>query len=114
MRACGLALDGVEDRRLGLGVDGGERVVEHQDLRLAHERARERDALLLPAGELHAALADDGVEPLGQPERLLEHLRLARRRRGCAPCASSESESSRQKPMLRATVVENRKASCCA
>ncbi len=61
----GLALDRREDRRLGLGVDGGERVVEHQDRRLAHEGAGEGDALPLAAGELDAALADDGVEALG-------------------------------------------------
>ena len=78
MRSRGLPLDRVEDRALGLRVDGGERIVEDEDLRLPDERARERDALLLTARELHAALADDGVEPLGQRQRLLEHLRLAR------------------------------------
>ena len=74
----GLALDRAEDRALGLRVDGGERVVQDEDLRLPHERAREGDALLLAARELHAALADDRVEAVGQRERLLEHLRLAR------------------------------------
>ena len=38
-------------------VEAGEGLVEEQDLRLEHERAGERDALLLAAGELvrHAA-----------------------------------------------------------
>ena len=79
MRFSRLALDGLEDRGLRLRVDGAERIVEEQDRRLPRERARERDALPLPARELHAALADDRVELLGEVERLLEHLRLARR-----------------------------------
>ena len=84
-----------------LRVDGGERIVEHEHLRLAHERAREGDALLLAARELHAALADDGVEPSGSDRDLVEHLGLARRRRGSRPCASGDSGSSSAKPMLR-------------
>ena len=35
----------------------------------------------LATGELHAALADDRVEAVREAERLLEHLRLARRGR---------------------------------
>ena len=35
-----------------LGVEIGERLVEQQDARLDHERARQRDTLLLAAGEL--------------------------------------------------------------
>ncbi len=35
-----------------LGVEIGERLVEQQDLRLDHEAAGERDALLLAAGKL--------------------------------------------------------------
>ena len=59
----GLALDRVEDgapRSSRRPRESGSSRIE--DLRLPHERARERDALLLPARELHAALADDGVE----------------------------------------------------
>jgi hypothetical protein len=33
-------------------VECGERLVEQQDFRLGHERARERDPLLLATGEL--------------------------------------------------------------
>ena len=36
-----------------LRVDGGKWLVEQQQLRLRRERPRERDALALPAGELH-------------------------------------------------------------
>ena len=40
------------DRRLRVRVERRERLVEQQDLRVARERARERDALPLAAGEL--------------------------------------------------------------
>ena len=40
-----------------LSSDGGG-LVEHQDRRVLQDHARERDALALSAGELHAALAD--------------------------------------------------------
>ena len=45
-----------------LGVDGGERIVEHQQLRLGVERARDAEALLLPAAELAAAVAHHRVK----------------------------------------------------
>ena len=35
-----------------LGVEVGQRLVEQQDSRLDHEAARQRDALLLAAGQL--------------------------------------------------------------
>src|SRR5206468_1861377 len=56
----------VEDRALGLGVDARERVVEDEHPRRCGEHARERDALLLPARERDAALADDRLEALGK------------------------------------------------
>ena len=37
-----------------LGVEVGERLVHQEGLRIAHQRAAERDPLLLPAGELAA------------------------------------------------------------
>mmetsp|Transcript_9897 Transcript_9897/g.34497 ORF Transcript_9897/g.34497 Transcript_9897/m.34497 type:complete len:305 (-) Transcript_9897:1465-2379(-) len=70
---------------LALGVQRGGRLVEQQDLRVGEQGARDGHALLLPAAELHAALANLRVEPLrvGRHEarrvRLLEcggHLRL--------------------------------------
>ena len=54
------------DRLLGRGVDGGGRVVEDEDARVGHERARDRDPLALAAGEREAALAHDGVVAVGQ------------------------------------------------
>ena len=42
----------LEHRLLGAHVDAGEGLVEQQDVRLLGERAGEKDALLLPAGEL--------------------------------------------------------------
>ena len=50
------------DRRFGFGVERGGRFVEHQDRGVFEDHARERDALPLTAGELHAALADLRVE----------------------------------------------------
>ena len=47
------------DHGLVLGVDGGERLVEDQDRRVPQERARDREALALAAGEPRPALADD-------------------------------------------------------
>ncbi len=44
--------DLVPQLRPDLGVERGERLVEQQHLRLDGERARERDALLLAAGNL--------------------------------------------------------------
>ncbi len=110
----GLPVDRLEDGSLRLGVDGRQRVVQDEDLRLPDEGARERDALLLPARELHAALADDGVEALGQPQGLLEHLRLAGGVADLGPARSGSPAASSAKPMLRDTVVEKRKASCWA
>ena len=46
------------DRRLGRRVDRRGGVVHHEDARVDEQRAGDRDALALPARELHAALAD--------------------------------------------------------
>src|SRR5436189_3311693 len=43
---------------LGLRVECGRRLVEDQDRRILEQRARDREALALAAGEQHAALAD--------------------------------------------------------
>ena len=56
-RSHQLLADRVEMRR---------RLVQHQDRRILEERARDGDALALPAGELHAALADAGPQPFRQ------------------------------------------------
>jgi hypothetical protein len=42
------------DHRLVLGIDGAQRLVEHQDRRVAQQRAGDRQPLALAAGELDA------------------------------------------------------------
>ena len=54
------------DRALRLHVERARGLVEHEHGRVAQDRPGDRDALLLPAGEAEAALADDGVVALGQ------------------------------------------------
>ena len=49
------------DRGLGGRVDRGGGVVEDQDARVDQQRAGDRDALPLAAGQRDAALADDGL-----------------------------------------------------
>ena len=54
-------MGGREDReKVYLGVERGERVVEQDDVGVGVGRARERDALLLPARHVHAAVAQLG------------------------------------------------------
>ena len=60
VRPCGDALELGLDRLLGARVERGGRLVEDQDARIFQQRARDRHALLLAAGELEAALADLG------------------------------------------------------
>ena len=49
-----------EDLLLRLGVDGGDGIVQDEDLGVLHEGARDGDALLLPARDGDAALAEHG------------------------------------------------------
>ena len=49
------------DVALGVEVDVGGGLVEHEDARVGDERAGERDQLALPRGQLGAALAHLGV-----------------------------------------------------
>src|SRR5262249_7726289 len=46
------------DRRLALRVEGGGSLVEDEDAWAAQQRAGDREALLLPAREIHAALLE--------------------------------------------------------
>ena len=59
-------VDGLLDMALGLGVQRRGGFVEDQDRRVLQQGAGDGQALPLAAGEQHAALADQGVEPLGQ------------------------------------------------
>src|SRR5207248_869744 len=85
----GLALHELEElllnRDLHLAVERRGRFIEHQDRRILEDHARERDALALPAGELHAALADmrriaGAAAPVAQADDEFVRLRLLRRR----------------------------------
>ena len=49
------------DLGFALGIETGGRFVEHENPRVGENRPRDGDALALAAGQLHAALADDGV-----------------------------------------------------
>ena len=57
---------GGEDPGLDLGVDRGRGVVEDQQPRPADQGPGQRDPLPLAAGQRRAALAERGVEPVGQ------------------------------------------------
>ena len=61
----------VPERRLGLGVERGGRVVEHEDPRPSREGASERDALLLTSREREPASADEGVDPVSETAEVL-------------------------------------------
>src|SRR5262249_14979831 len=52
----------IADRLLAIGVERRGRLVEQQDRRVLEEGAGDGDALALPARELDAAVADEGVE----------------------------------------------------
>ncbi len=56
----------VAELSLRLGVDAGDRLVEHEQVGFARERACDQDTLLLPAGELEHRPAGE----LGQADRL--------------------------------------------
>ena len=49
------------DHGFGFGIEAGSRFVENQDARVGQDGAGDRKPLPLPARELHAALAHDGV-----------------------------------------------------
>src|SRR5919201_3392490 len=54
------------DHPLAFVIEGARCLVEDQDAGIGDERARDGDALTLPAGQAATALADDGVIALGQ------------------------------------------------
>ncbi len=56
---------GALDGRLRLVVHGAGRLVQDQHGGIAQQRPGECEALPLPAGQVHPALADDGAEPVG-------------------------------------------------
>src|SRR5437867_3857284 len=60
------AIECLAHGRLAFHVETGHRLVQNQDRGVANERARDGDALPLPAGEGRAPLADDAVVPVFQ------------------------------------------------
>ena len=77
--ARGEARERVVDRRLGLGIGERGRLVEHEDRPVGQQRASDRHALLLAAGEARV-LADDRVLAARQREVAGVDLRRPRRR----------------------------------
>ena len=77
---------------LGLRVERRGRLVEHEDRRVAQDRARDREPLLLAAREAVAALADDRVVALRQRRD---------QRRGSAPRARPPRPPRRSRPASR-------------
>ncbi len=59
-------VEGGLDDGLVLGIDGGERLVQHQDGGVAQQGPGDGNALALPAGEAGAAFADHGLIAVGQ------------------------------------------------
>ena len=57
---------GLMQLALGLGVQGGGRLVEDDDLGVCEDHARHRQTLALATGEPHPAAPEQGVEPLVQ------------------------------------------------
>ena len=62
-------VEGLLDRRLGLGVEVGRGLVQHDDLGRLQQQPGDGHALLLAAREPVAAVADDGVQPVGEATR---------------------------------------------
>ena len=73
-------------------VERGDRLVGEQDLGLLHQRAGDRDALLLPAGEL-----------VGAVQRMRHHVQALQRTDGEGPVLRREQEHQRAK---RAVVAD--------
>ena len=70
-------VQGPLDLGLGLRVERGRRLVQEQELRVPEEGARDGDALLLAAGDAHAALADVRVVARGEvADELVRERRL--------------------------------------
>ena len=59
--------DRILHQPLGFGIERRGRLVEQDDRRVLDQRARDRDALALPARELQPVLADRRVVAGGKP-----------------------------------------------
>jgi hypothetical protein len=68
VRPCHQGLGGFLHLALGLDVERGGGLVQHQDRGVGQEGAGDGHALALAARQLDAALADQGVVALGQAQ----------------------------------------------
>ena len=66
-----------QDLLLRIGIHRRQRIVQDQDPRIDHQRARQRGPLLLAAGQRDAALADGGVVALRERSTSLSSLATA-------------------------------------
>ena len=73
------ALEAGQDLLLGVGVHGGQGVVQDQDAGVRGQGPRQRGALLLSAGERDAPLAHEGLVALGKVAHVLGQLGDLRR-----------------------------------
>ena len=96
-----------QQRELAFRVEVGVRLVEHHQPRIAVERARERDALALAAGEHRAGFADLGVVAVAAGAGSSR----ARARSWAASTTASESTAPRR-AMFSATVPAKSSTSC--
>ena len=79
-----------------LGVEVGERLVEEEDLRVAHQRPADRDALALAAGELRGLAVDVARRAAGARATLSDFSAISR---------FGAPATSRLKPMFCRTVI---------
>ena len=79
VRPCSSASSRLLHQALGRRVERAGRLVEQQDRPVGEQRARDRQALLLAAGQRDAALAERRVEALRQALDELERARLLAR-----------------------------------
>ena len=78
------------------GIEIGERLVEQEDLRLAHDGAADGDALLLAAGKLRRVAVEQMAEVERRRPPLSTRLSIS---------AAAMPRSFRVKPMFWATVI---------
>src|SRR5205814_8143166 len=94
-------------RLVAFGIEVGVRLVEHDQERVAVERASERDALRLSGRQRAAVFAGDGVIALGQvDDGTVQPASCA------AAITASGSGGSSKRQMFCATVPLNNSTSC--
>ena len=78
--ACPHPDNGARERLVAFGVEVRVGLIEHDQKRVAVERARERNALRLAGGQRRALFADPGPVALGHADDQVVHARGLRRR----------------------------------